>query len=208
MLVFVDESGDTGFRFSRNSSPYFVVTMVVIPSEAEAQGLRLCIDALKMDLGKPRMEFHFSKSDDRTRQRFFEAVKSYRFQGLSVVCDKSRLLSLKDDHDGFLLSTFGAALEIARDRGLLTAANVKYDEAGGSAFDKKLSSSLMARINGQEAGKYVKMIEPQVSSGNNLIQMVDMVCGAIARPYNKPQRREQDHLKIIKHRMYAVLEWP
>ncbi len=55
----------------------------------------------------------------------------------------------------------------------------------------------------------VKRCEPQSSNGNNLIQLVDMICGAIARPYNKPHKAERDYLEtIIKHRITSVLEWP
>jgi len=208
----MDESGDTGFRFERNSSHYFVVTMVLMPGEEEAEELRLCIDQLKTSLRKPRMEFHFSKTEEHNRQRFFEAVQPYDFQMLALVCDKRKLLSLKDDHDAFLLSTFGAALEHARDAGLLEAANIKYDESGSSSFQKRLSSALMKKVNGADPGKYVKRIDPQGSAGNNLIQLADMLCGAVARPYNKPQRTEkksqQATLEIIKHRGYTVLEWP
>ena len=207
MLGFMDESGDTGFRFERNSSPYFVVTLVLVPDGEEAERLRRTIEELKATLRKPSIEFHFTNTDDRTRQAFFSAIKPHDFQVIAAVCRK-RNVHLQGNHAEFLLSAFGAVLEHARDRGLLTAANIKYDEAGGSAFQKKLSSQLLARVNGIEPGKYIKRCEPQSSDGNNLIQLVDMVCGAIARPYNKPDKKEQNHLELIKHRIYSVLEWP
>lgn len=135
-------------------------------------------------------------------------MRGYDFQVCAVVCDKKRMPTLKGKHDDFLLETFGAVMEHARDMGLLDAANVKYDEAGSNAFQRQLSSSLLTKVNGTERGKYIKQCEPQGSKGNNLIQLVDMLCGTIARPYNKPHRREQDHQQTIKHRIHSVLKWP
>ncbi len=208
MLVFVDESGDTGYKFERNSSPYFVVTMVLFGNEEEAAKVRQSIDDLRAELGKTAMEFHFTNTNDRTRRSFLEAVGKHDFQVCAVVCDKKRMPTLKEKHDSFLLEAFSAVMEHARDKGLLHAANVKYDEAGGNAFQKKLSSALLTKVNGMDRGKHIKQCEPQGSKGNDLIQLVDMICGAVARPYNKPQRKEGDYLETIKHRMHPVLEWP
>ncbi len=207
MLGFIDESGDTGFRFDRNSSPYFVVALVLV-GEDEAQNIGRTIEQLKADLRKPSIEFHFAKTDDRTREKFFAAVGKYDFQVIASVCDKSRTQSLKDNHGGLLLASFRATLEHARDRGLLDACTIKYDEAGNNAFQKKFSSDLLTQINGSDTGRYIKQCDPQKSTGNNLIQLVDMICGAIARPYNKPERESADLLKQIKHRVNSVLEWP
>ena len=206
MLAFVDESGDTGFKFHRNSSRYFVVTVVMFNSEEEAERVGARIDELKSEISKPTMEFHFTKTDDRNRQKFFSAIQGYDFTVFAVVCDKSKL-NLRDKHEDFLLAVFGAVLEGARDAGLLQAANLKYDEAGGNAFQKKLASALLAKINGVDSGRFIARCEPQRSKGNNLIQLTDMICGAIARPYNKPGKG-QDYLETIKHRVYSVLQWP
>jgi len=208
MFGFVDESGDTGFRFDRNSSPYFVVAMVLVPDADEAEGLRLTIEELKNNLRKPSMEFHFTNTDDATRMKFFSAIRNHDFKVVAAVCDKGKLQTLKGNHAEFLLATFGAAMGHARNKGLLDAVNIKYDEAGGNAFQRKLSSQLMAKVNGVERGRYIKQCEPQSSTGNNLIQLADMVCKAIARPYNKSQRQSQAYQEIIKHRIDSVLQWP
>ena len=159
MLGFIDESGVTGFRFDRNSSPYFVVAMVLV-SEEEAQNIGRTIDQLKTDLRKPSMEFHFAKTDDRTREKFFVAVGKHDFQVIASVCDKSRIQSLKDNHAGLLLASFCATLEHARNKGLLDACTIKYDEAGSNAFQKKLSSDLLAQVNGLDTRQIHQAVRP------------------------------------------------
>ncbi len=207
-LAFADESGNTGFQFHRNSSPFYVITLVLFRSEKEAEEAGARIEALKAEIGKPAMEFHFTNTDDLNRQKFFRALRGAEFTVFAVVCDKTRLQTLKGKHEELLMTAFGAALEGARDAGLLHATSLKYDEAGGNAFQKKLASGLLAKINGAEPGRYISRCEPQRSKGNALIPLADMVCGAIARPYNKPQRQDGDYRELIKHRVNSVLLWP
>jgi len=47
MLVFVDESGDTGLRLSKGSSNYFVVTLVSFQDHDEATRCDRTIDELR-----------------------------------------------------------------------------------------------------------------------------------------------------------------
>jgi hypothetical protein len=65
MVGFMDESGDAGFQFHRHSSRYFVVMLVLFGSEAEAQRVGTRLTALKAEIGKPTMEFHFTNTDGR-----------------------------------------------------------------------------------------------------------------------------------------------
>ena len=111
MLAFVDESGDTGFQFHRNSSPYFIVTVVLFRTTEEAEKVRTRIDELKLEIGKPAMEFHFTNTDDRNRQKFFAAIRDYDFTVFAAVCDKNKLQSLRSKHGEFQMAVFGAVLE-------------------------------------------------------------------------------------------------
>ena len=150
----------------------FVVAMVLV-SEEEAQNIGRTIDQLKANLRKPSMEFHFAKTDDKTREKFFAAVGKHDFQVVASVCNKSRIQSLKDNHAGLLLASFGATLEHARDRGLLGACTVKYDEAGSNAFQKKLSSDLLAQVNGSGHRQIHQAVRPAKIYG----KQSDSACG-------------------------------
>jgi hypothetical protein len=207
MLGFIDESGDTGFRFERGSSGCFVITMVLFQGEEEVDRVSNRIEALKASI-RPNMEFHFAKTEEPHRQKFFEAVREFDFGVFALVVNKTQLNPFK--HDEFILTSFKVAMEEAQKRGLLDKANVKFDETGGNAFQKKLASALLYHINGNERGKYIQQFIPERSTGSNLIQLADMVCGAVARPHNSPNRKEHKHLKLLKHQINddSVLEWP
>lgn len=208
MLGFVDESGDTGFQLGRGSSDYFIISMVLFQDEEEVSKVDACIEALKVLQKRPLSEFHFAKESHKNRQEFFEAVKAFEFNVFALIVDKSRLQPFK--HDDFLLHSFGVVMEEAKKRELLNNANLKFDDTGTYAFKKQLASALLAQVNKKESGKFIKQFSPQGSKGSNLIQLADMVCGAIARPYSSSARKKGGYLEIIKHRVpdESVLVWP
>ena len=61
MLVFIDESGDPGFRTERGSSPIFAVAMVIFENGDDARATEEIIKGSMVDLGV-RPEFRFNKS--------------------------------------------------------------------------------------------------------------------------------------------------
>jgi hypothetical protein len=91
MLVFVDESGDTGLKIDQGSSVYFTVTLVIFEENDEAQACDDRIELLKRELNlSENFEFHFSKNDNRIRTAFLEAVLPYNFFYMSIVINKSK----------------------------------------------------------------------------------------------------------------------
>src|SRR5262245_43402859 len=74
VLVFIDESGDAGFKLSKGSSSIFAVGMVMFKDAESAQKTQVVIDELKKKLGiKP--EFKFSKSSADVRDAFFANLR-------------------------------------------------------------------------------------------------------------------------------------
>ncbi len=75
MLVFVDESGDTGLKFSEGSSDLFTVALVVFEENDEAEAADERITLLCRELRKSAdFEFHFKENSDSVRRAFLEAV--------------------------------------------------------------------------------------------------------------------------------------
>jgi hypothetical protein len=74
MLVFIDESGDPGFRLGRGSSAVFVTALVAFRDHAQARATHAAIEAAAARLGiKP--EFKFSKCRPEIRDAFFAAIQ-------------------------------------------------------------------------------------------------------------------------------------
>ncbi len=90
MLVFVDESGDTGLKLKENSSAYFVVAAVLFMDRHEATRCARAIERLALRQGRTH-EYHFVARKDHVRKAFFECVREFDFIYASIVINKAKL---------------------------------------------------------------------------------------------------------------------
>ncbi len=208
MLVFVDESGDAGLKLAEGSSTYFAVTLVIFENDAEAEKLRLRIDFLRTELRVPgSYEFHFFRNNVHVRRAFLNAIKGYEFQFFSLVVDKRKVSSAEyRSGSAFYKVVCGVAFDAVKP--LLSEANVKFDESGGKAVKKELASYIKRKVNDEgQAVERIKKIGTQDSKSSNLIQVADMVSGAVYRSFSSGAEAGE-YRNIIKHREYSVLQWP
>jgi len=90
MLIFVDESGDTGLKIEKGSSRYFIIALVLFEENEEAEACDERIKLLRRELHLPEyFEFKFSKLRKEQRIKFFEAVLPYSFFYFGIVIDKT-----------------------------------------------------------------------------------------------------------------------
>ncbi len=88
MLVFVDESGDSGFKIA--SSKYFIIALVIFDDYEEADEARLIIKAV-MKRVRQKPEFKFSKCKDDRKDEFFKAVRKCNFRIRYICFDKKKI---------------------------------------------------------------------------------------------------------------------
>jgi len=210
VLVFLDESGDTGFKIDAGSSPLFTIALVLFEEEEEANAADQRIRLLRRELAKPEsLEFHFKENSDAVRDAFFQAVSPYNFFYCGIVIDKARLYGQSlTTKDAFYKYVCGLVFESAKP--YLDSAIVKVDKSGNRDFQRQLSGYLKTKINPKdpEASKHIKKVVAQDSSGNNLLQLADMVCGAIARSYRRESAQADRFRRQLRHRELIVGRWP
>ena len=86
MLVFIDESGDSGMKAKAGSSRLFVVTAIIFEDNEDASECDRRINDLRAELGlHERYEFHFNSCSNRFRSRFLETVCGSQFFYSSIV---------------------------------------------------------------------------------------------------------------------------
>ena len=89
MIVFIDDSGDPGFKTKKGSSPIFVIALVIFDDNLEAEKTSLAIKELRRKLKvSDRYEFKFNKTNRKFRKEFFEAVRSFSFRVRAIVVMK------------------------------------------------------------------------------------------------------------------------
>lgn len=207
MLCFIDESGDTGLKTASGSSEYFTIAMVLFNDHDEANACDERIALLRRELGlKPDYEFHFSHSSDRVRQSFFEAVRPYDFFYLGFTINKQLLYGPGFKYKGsFYKYTTRLILENAKP--YLVKAIVIFDGNGSREFRQQLKTYLKRTVNTSSGIEYIKDVKVQDSRRNNLIQMADMVCGALGMKLKKKPGADRFY-RIISHREISWPIWP
>jgi len=85
---------------------------------------------------------------------------------------------------------------------------VKFDDSGGKALKKDLAYYIKRKVNGEGRERdRINKIGTQDSKSSNLIQVADVVSGAVYRSFGSVGD-VGEYRNIIKHREYSVLQWP
>ena len=207
MLVFVDESGDTGMQ--QAGSDLFTVSLVVFEDHDQAQAVDNRINLLRQELGLPAdFEFHFGKNSNKIRFEFLKAIAPYEFWCYGFVVNKAKLYSPTFQNKSMFYN-YMCGLVFENAKATLDNAIVKIDKSGDRDFERKLTAYLKKKINDPTSStKHIKKVNGVDSSGNNLVQIADMVCGAITRSYRMDRKDAKEYRKIIAHREISVRYWP
>lgn len=202
MLVFIDESGDSGFKLDRGSTPVFGVALAAFASAKEAQRTDAIIrDAREQLRVKP--EFKFSKAHPNVRDGFFEAVSGCDFRVRALIVQKDlihsgRLRSRKEEFYQFFVKSM-----LKFDEGMLQNAKVVIDGSGERTFRQDLK----AHLKRHTAPGAIRDVKLHASHGDPLVQLADMCVGAVARSY-RPERDDHDRWrKMLRPKLDDVWEF-
>lgn len=205
MLVFVDESGDTGLKLERNSSRYFVVTVILFKDREEAVRCDRAIERLARRRKRAR-EYHFVETTHAVRQEFFECVREFGFVYASIVMNKAKL-----DGEGFKhkepFMKCAIRYAFSHIESGLNDAIVVVDRTGNRDFRHTLKRYLKKRVVHEDGSSRIKKVRTEKSHSNRLIQLADMVCGAVSRSYGD-KKEPARYRKMIGRKEVCVQFWP
>lgn len=209
MLVFVDESGDSGFKVEQGSSQLFTVALVIFEEHDEAIACDQRIGLLRRELGwDERSEFHFNRNSDRVRRAFLQAVAPYNFFYYGIVLNKNprKLWGEGFRHKmSFYKYTCSLVFENAKEK--LDQAHVIIDKSGNLDFRHQLAKYLNRKMN-EGQNRLIAKVKMQRSESNNLLQLADYVAGVINRSVQRDKKFSADYRQIIAHREIYVQIWP
>ncbi len=193
MLVFIDESGDPGFKLDKGSSPFFVASMVIFEDSATALSAQVRLEELQREL-KAYPEFKFGKCPVRKRIRFFEEIAELEFVCRAVVVDKRLIYSpaLRSVKESFY--KFFIRMMIQNDAGILKDAKIVVDGSGDRHFKKQFQGYLRKNVSKE----IVKECKLKDSKKDVLVQLADMTAGGIARSYRPEFSDHKTYLKILE----------
>src|SRR3989338_10534715 len=204
MLVFIDESGDTGLEVGRGATKLFGVFMVVFEEHDEALARDQRIGLLRKELNVPDdYEFHFHRNSDRVREAFLRAVLPYQFFYYGVIINKVKLFGEGfKNKESFYKYASNLLFQNAKEK--LIRAIVVVDESGREKFKYQLAQYLRRNMNEADGLRRIHKVKAQDSKRNNLLQLADMVAGSVARSLDGTKRNSKVYRGIIKPREIYV----
>lgn len=201
MLVFIDDSGDPGFKLDKGSTRFFVISLIIFDDELEAEKTAVAIKELRRSLKFPDdMEFKFNKSSKNVRKKFLRTINPFCFKIRSLIIDKSLIRSdeLKRNKNSFYSYAIKTVLKHSNNS--ILNAKVKIDGSGDRIFRKSFLSYLRKQLNSRHK-RIIKNCKLVNSKGNVLIQMADMIAGSIRRSCDKLKTDSGTYKDIIKRRI-------
>ncbi len=206
VLAFADESGDPGLRLSAGSSKLFVVGLVLFDDPQEAQATDKTISNLRSNLGlSQRFEFKFSACSPSFREQFLRVVSKHNFHYCGIVIDKAKLTG-----QGFRYKEsfykYTSKLVFLNAKPFLNEALVIIDGSGSKDFRQQLGNYLKRQINDSDL-HCIREVRVQDSRRNNLLQLADMVVGALHRSFS-PKSDADLYRSIVRRKELMVQRWP
>lgn len=201
MLVFIDDSGDPGFKLDKGSSKHFVIACVIFDDNLDAEETALKIKRFRRSLGwRDEREFKFNKSTKAIRLQFLEEVKRCPFRVRAIVVDKSIIRSpeLRNNKNKFYNYIIKEVL--SKSDGSIQDARIRLDGHEDRAYKKAATTYFRQQVH----ANVIKDMKFVNSKNDNLVQLADMVAGSILRATQADKSDSQDYKQVIKARLEDV----
>lgn len=180
MLVFIDDSGDPGFKLDKGSSKHFVIACVIFDDNLDAEEAALKIKRLRRSLHwRDDHEFKFNKASKVIRLAFLNEVKDCKFRVRAIVADKSTIRSpeLRTNKNKFYNYMIKEVL--SKSDGFIKEGRIRLDGHEDRAYKKAATTYFRQQANPK--GAVIKDMKFVNSKNDNLIQLADMLAGSILR---------------------------
>lgn len=196
--VFIDDSGDAGFKLDTGSSKLFVIACCVFETTEGAEHTAARIKTLRDNLSRnSQSEFKFSKTKLEIQKQFFKILDPELFFVRSIVIDKSQIYSenLKSNHESFY--NYVIQLVLTHSGGTIRGASVKIDGSGSRDYRTAARKYLLAEVNKSEA-EFIRKISYVKSHSDFLIQLADMFAGCIRRSSDNSDKNQAHYLEMLQ----------
>lgn len=179
MFVFIDDSGDPGFKLQTGSSPCFVIALVIFDDPLEAEKTSLAIKELRRELKVSDMyEFKFNKMDKKFKDKFIKNVMNFKFKIRAIIVRKDmiyspRLRNYKENFYNYIIMQV-----LKQSKGTIKKAKLKFDKRGEKSIRDQLRTYLSRELDNKNNNIFndLKFVD---SKQNTLIQLADIVAGSI-----------------------------
>lgn len=204
MRIFIDESGDLGFDFSRGASGYFCVTAVVINDRV----LRALEKAVKKTIknklhiksgkhNKPTNELKGSGTDMVVKEYFWKHISSVPLEIHAIVFDKTKVNpDLQRQKERVYNHLARVSIERVKLENLQSSLYVDIDRSKGKYGREEFNKELRDQVESKMPLNMPLHIDHPPSERSKGIQVADMFAWGILRKYEK---NDAEWYNVYKH---------
>lgn len=200
--LWIDESGDCGFKFDRGSARFLVIAAVyLIDGNMTENDIEKVTNELKSKLHLTQdYEFKFSRCKDKFREEFFKVIIDLPLQYKAVIVDKKTLAM-----PALISQPQQLYCELVR--------RLLYDNNPPLEKALLIVDEVMAKIHHKEFNRVLKKylsknivhkIKQRRSKNNIMLQIADMIAGSIFRKY---ERGNKKYYRMIRDKEKILIEF-
>lgn len=200
MHIFIDDSGDGGFKFESGSSSHLVMAACVFRDPKQIQFLS---QKMAQCAGMHRLstEFKYAKTKEKVKDCFFDCTADVQYSIRTIFINKRIIYSDMFRDNPNALKSFAIRQLLTHGFGTIRQAKVIIDGQDTKAFGIPDQSYLMKMANKAHPGT-LSQVSWADSKQNVGIQLADMVAGAINRGIRTHKPSDTKHLRRIFYRTY------
>lgn len=198
--MYLDDSGDAGMKFDSGSSRFLVMAACVFTETIHIDEVAAAINDCSARHRQSR-EFKYSKTKERIKDDFFERVAHGTFSVRAIAIDKSRLRSrhlIEHPND---LKAYAVMQLLTHSFGEIRGAKLFVDGQDTRGFQMSNATYFRERVNREVAGT-IRAVEFADSKQNVMIQLADMIAGAIGRHIREDDRQNSRHFDTFRRRTW------
>ncbi len=186
MIVYIDESGDTGRKFDKGSSPFFVIAMIYFENDETRKRIIRSMENLKTELkAKKDFEFHLKSNTNNQKSAFLELIKKMDFNFSAVILNK------KVNHYTNRKDMYIKSLRILLRHSKISnqISKIIFDEFFRRSDIHTVEKAILPAAK-MKTGKKIRIYQKD-SQKSNPIQIADYVGGIITKWINHKEGCEQ-----------------
>lgn len=186
VYVFVDDSGDAGFKFDQGSSAHIVMSAVVLRNREDAEHAMRVVQGARCYVGADGQEhineneFKYAKCKVAIKDRFFEKLRDARFDLRVIMLDKRQLYSSHLRENPNDLKSYLIRQLLTHTLGTVRDAQLIIDGQDQQSFRMSDRDYFMRMVNREVPGT-LSGVQFRDSKKSQLIQVADMTAGAMRR---------------------------
>lgn len=200
MHVFIDDSGDGGFKFEHGASSHLVMAAAVFRDPLQIEALKTAVnECLAHNRHKP--EFKYAKTKERVKDCFFNCTEHIDYHLRVIFFDKAKIYSHKLRSSPAALKSYAIRMLLTKNYNQIRDAKIVIDGHDTKGFGIEDEAYLMRMVNRESPGT-IRAVKFDDSKFNTGIQLADMAAGAVNRCIRTNKPSDDKHLLRIRPRTY------